>query len=124
MAEEIRKILEQLLNSISGLYCILISDRDGVPIIMVQNDKAPELAMKPAFLSTFGLAIDRGSKLGLGKTKTLICSYSQYQVIQMNKLPLIVTFIASDCCNTGYILSLETQLEPILSNLTLVVTET
>lgn len=124
MAEEIKRILEQLLVTVPGLYCILISDRDGVPIMVVQNDKAPELAMKPAFLSTFGLAIDRGSKLGLGKTKTLICSYSQYQVIQMNKLPLIVTFIASDSCNTGYILCLEEQLEPVLSNLTLVVAET
>ncbi|GJQ79416.1 hypothetical protein Trydic_g16275 [Trypoxylus dichotomus] len=77
MAEEIRKI-------------------DGVPITMVQNDKAPELAMKPAFLSTFGLAIDRGSKLGLGKTKTLICSYSQYQFRRTTGASAIVLNIS---CN-------------------------
>jgi Mitogen-activated protein kinase kinase 1 interacting. len=36
--------------------------------------------MRPSFLSTFGMATDQGSKLGLGKNKALICMYSTYQV--------------------------------------------
>lgn len=123
MAEEIKRLIQQLLVKVQGLYCVLITDRDGVPVLKVNNDKAPELAMKPAFLSTFSLAIDQGSKLGLGKTKTMICTYSQYQVIQMNKLPLIISFIASDTCNTGHILALEQQIEPFLRNLILAVAE-
>lgn len=124
MAEEIKKVIHQMLVKVPGLYCVLITDRDGVPLLKVHNDKAPELAMRPTFLSTFGLAINQGSKLGLGNTKTLICTYSQYQVIQMNKLPLIITFIASDTCNTGHILALEQQIEPVLRNLNLAVGET
>ncbi|CAH1994891.1 unnamed protein product [Acanthoscelides obtectus] len=89
----------------------------------VGTDKTPEHATRPNFISTFGLAIDQGSKLGLGKTKTLIATYSQYQVIQMNKLPLIVTFITSDSCNTGRILSLEKQLEPLLAEIAYSVSE-
>lgn len=123
MAEEIKKVIHQMLLKVPGLYCVLITDRDGAPVLKVNNDKAPELAMRPTFLSTFGLAINQGSKLGLGKTKTLICTYSQYQVIQMNKLPLIISFIASDTCNTGHILSLEQQIEPVLKNLLLAVAE-
>lgn len=40
-----------------------------------------------------------------------------FQVIQMNKLPLVVSFIASHNCNTGHILSLESKIDPILSSL-------
>lgn len=91
--------------------------------VLVTTEKAPEMAMRPQFLSTFGLAVDQGSKLGLGKTRTLISTYSQYQIIQMNKLPLVVSFIASDSCNTGHILSLEEQLDPLLNDLKMAVGE-
>ncbi|CAH1113352.1 unnamed protein product [Psylliodes chrysocephalus] len=123
MVEEARKFLQDILTRVNGLHCILITDRDGVPMLKVGNDKTPEQAARPNFISTFGLAIDQGSKLGLGKTTTLICAYSQYQVIQMNKLPLIVSFIASDTCNTGHVLALEKQIDIVVSDLALVVTE-
>jgi hypothetical protein len=48
--------------------------------VSVATDKAPELAMRPGFLSTFGMARDQGGKLGLGKNKAIICMYSTYQV--------------------------------------------
>ncbi|XP_011302343.1 ragulator complex protein LAMTOR3-A [Fopius arisanus] len=117
MSVELKKFLYQLLTSVEGLHSILITDRDGVPVVSVSSDKAPELAMRASFLSTFGMATDQGSKLGLGKNKTIICMYSSYQVVQMNKLPLVVSFIASHGCNTGHILSLESRIDPILSNL-------
>lgn len=123
MAEEARKVLNDLLAKVNGLYCIVITDRDGVPVIKAVTDKVPEQALRPGFISTFGLAIDQGSKLGLGKTETLICSYSQYQVIQMNKLPLIISFVASDSCNVGHVLALESQIDILLSNLVLTVAE-
>lgn len=124
MSEEVRKVVQQLLHKVPGLHCILITDRDGVPLLKVSTDKTPESAIRPGFISTFGLAVDQGSKLGLGKTKTLICSFSQYQIIQLNKSPLVISFIANDACNTGHILSLEREIEPVLTNLQLAVAET
>jgi len=123
MTVELKKFLYQQLNSVEGLHSILITDRDGVPVVSVANDKVPEMATRASFLSTFGMATDQGSKLGLGKNKTIICMYSSYQVVQMNKLPLVVSFIASHSCNTGHILSLEDKIDPILSNLTNAVVE-
>lgn len=41
----------------------------------------------------------------------------------MNKLPLVVSFIASHECNTGHILSLENKINPILNNLKSAVVE-
>lgn len=68
-----------------GLQCVLVTDRDGVPLIKVCTDTAPELAMKPAFLSTFAMATDQSSKLGLGRNQHIICMYSNYQVVTASK---------------------------------------
>lgn len=64
-----------------GLQCILATDRDGIALIRVACESAPELAMKPSFLSTFIMATDQSSKLGLGRNQNIICMYSNYQVI-------------------------------------------
>lgn len=63
-----------------GLQSVLVTDRDGIPLIRVANEHAPELAMKPSFISTFTMATDQSSKIGLGKNQTIICMYSNYQV--------------------------------------------
>lgn len=41
----------------------------------------------------------------------------------MNKLPLIVTFVGTENCNTGHILSLEEEMDTYLEELKLAVTE-
>lgn len=123
MTEDMKKYLQQLLSRVDGLHCILITDRDGVPVLKVASDKVPELATRPSFLSTFGMATDQGGKLGLGKNKALICMYSSYQVVQINKLPLVISFIGSVSCNTGQILLLEQHIEPLLSDLRMAVAE-
>ena len=79
--------------------------------------------MRPSFLSTFGMATDQGGKLGLGKDKSIICMYSTYHVVQINKLPLISTFIGSVSCNTGQISLLEQHIEPLRSDLRMAVAE-
>lgn len=123
MTEDMKKHLQQLLTRVDGLHCILITDRDGAPVLKVATEKAPELAMRPSFLSTFGMATDQGGKLGLGKNKAIICMYSTYQVVQINKLPLVISFIGSVSCNTGQILLLEQHIEPLLSDLRMAVAE-
>ncbi|KAL0274892.1 UNVERIFIED_CONTAM: hypothetical protein PYX00_002922 [Menopon gallinae] len=123
MVEEMKKYLYLLLGKVDGLLCILISDRDGVPILKVAKNEAPEYAMRPSFISTFGMATDQGKKLGLGPNKSVICIYSTYQVIQINKLPMVITFIASSNSNTGHILSLEDQIDPLLNDLKCAIVE-
>ncbi|XP_053796811.1 ragulator complex protein LAMTOR3 isoform X1 [Vidua chalybeata] len=107
--------------TVEGLHAIVVSDRDGVPVIKVANDNAPEHALRPGFLSTFALATDQGSKLGLSKNKSIICYYNTYQVVQFNRLPLVVSFIASSSANTGLIVSLEKELTPLFEELRQVV---
>ncbi|KAJ7327102.1 hypothetical protein JRQ81_016861 [Phrynocephalus forsythii] len=112
-----RAAFAQNEQDVEGLHAIVVSDRDGVPVIKVANDNAPEHALRPGFLSTFALATDQGSKLGLSKNKSIICYYNTYQVIQFNRLPLVVSFIASSSANTGLIINLEKELAPLFEEL-------
>lgn len=45
------------------------------------------------------------------------------QIIQLNKLPLIVTFIGSENCNTGQILALADQIDNYSDEIKQTVTE-
>ncbi|XP_073518252.1 ragulator complex protein LAMTOR3-like [Phyllobates terribilis] len=113
-SKDLRRFLYKKLPSVEGLHAIVVSDRDGVP-------NSPEHALRPCFLSTFALATDQGSKLGLSENKSIICYYTTYQVVQFNRLPLVVSFIASSNANTGLILSLEKELGPLFEELRQVV---
>lgn len=114
---------------------MLITDRDGVPLVRVLKE-VPELGVKPSFLATFATATDQAGKLGLGKNRNIISVYSNYQVgvraarrgafrvtpesfqiVQMNKLPLIVTFIGDENCNIGHVLAIESEIEPYLDEI-------
>lgn len=70
---------------VSGILCIIVTDRDGTPVISAKAEDAPpeiNLATKPTFLATYTMATDQASKLGLGKNQSIVCMYSNYQVRQ------------------------------------------
>ncbi|KAH8409318.1 hypothetical protein KR222_000190 [Zaprionus bogoriensis] len=125
MSDDIKKYFNGLLHKVSGLYVIQITDRDGVPLLRVSHsqEKNVDFALMPSFIPTFTTACDQASKLGLGRNKTIISMYSNYQVVQMNKLPLILTFVGAEDCNTGHILALEHQVDGYLEDIKLAVTE-
>lgn len=73
----------QFSRRINGILCIIVTDRDGTPVIRATSEIAPGelgLATKPTFLATFTMATDQASKLGLGKNQSIVCMYSNYQV--------------------------------------------
>ncbi|KAK7113125.1 ragulator complex protein LAMTOR3-B-like [Littorina saxatilis] len=115
--EEVKGYLRKLMNHITGLHAIVISDRDGVPMLKVADEHAPELALRPAYLSTFSHMTDQASKMGIGNNQSIIAFYDNLQVVQMNKHPLTVTFIAETESITGEILNLELDLQDILAEL-------
>jgi ragulator complex protein LAMTOR3 len=78
--------------------------------------------MKTSLITTFTMATDQASKLGLGNNKTCICMYSKHVIVQFNKLPtLVVTFIGTENCNIGQILALDDQIDAYLEDLKLIV---
>ncbi|KAL3875832.1 hypothetical protein ACJMK2_033743 [Sinanodonta woodiana] len=108
--------------NVEGLLAIVITDRDGVPVVKAATEQAPELALRPNFLGTFGMATDQASKLNLSQNKTITSMYKNYQVVQMNKSPLLVTLIATRSANTGLLLEMDNYLLDVLKDLQQVIT--
>lgn len=119
MIEEINKYLSEQMKKVNELYCLIITDRDGVPIIKILNEKCPETSMKPIFLSTFSTASDQASKLGLGKNESILCIYKNYQILQVNYFPFIIRYIASHKVNTGHMYTLHDHIKPVIEELKL-----
>ncbi|XP_026822457.1 ragulator complex protein LAMTOR3-A [Rhopalosiphum maidis] len=117
--EDLRRYLYQTLTKVEGLYSILISDHDGVIILKAHANKSSEQNSnyKHSFLSEFNSASEQAGKLELGKNKTVICFYTNNQVVQLNCSRFLITFVASEKANTGNILGLEKVLEPLLKDL-------
>lgn len=87
----------------NGILCIIVTDRDGTPVISSKNEDAPleiALATKPTFLATYTMATDQASKLGLGKNQSIVCMFSNYQVIL--KLPKFYIDFSSELNSSYY----------------------
>ncbi|XP_049289728.1 ragulator complex protein LAMTOR3 homolog [Anopheles funestus] len=124
MTDDVKRFFHNIRKRVSGLNCIIITDRDGVPLMKVGDDKSLGMIMKPSFHTTFTMATEQSNKLGLGRNRNIISIYTGYQVVQMNKLPLLVTFIGTESCNIGHILALDQQIELVLDEVKVAVTET
>ncbi|XP_068208566.1 ragulator complex protein LAMTOR3 [Palaemon carinicauda] len=103
----------------TGPSALIIPGKYG--FVSVSTEDTPELGMRPAFLSTFGMATDQAGKLGMGKNKRMVCIYGNYQVVHFNKLPLVITVIGTSTANTGLLMELEDQFSHIVSQLVPVV---
>ncbi|XP_076073288.1 ragulator complex protein LAMTOR3-like isoform X2 [Mytilus galloprovincialis] len=124
MTDEVKNYLMKLINSVDGLLAIAVTDRDGVPLLKGSTEQVPELALRPNFLSTFGTAIEQANKIGFQQSKSFICLYQNYQVVQINKSPVVLTFIADSNTNTGLLLNLEADMNDIINEVSKVVTTT
>ena len=124
MTDEVKNYLMKLINSVDGLLGIAVTDRDGVPLLKGSTEQVPELALRPSFLSTFGTAVEQANKIGFQQSKSVICMYQNYQIVQINKSPMVVTFIADSNTNTGLLLNLETDMHDILNEVSKVVPAT
>lgn len=95
-------------------------------LILGVSDNAKDSMIEPVIPTTFAIAnnqvsciltlkrtqiyhevtkpiILKASKLGLQHNKSIISVYDQYQVIQLDQTPLIITLIADTSANTGNI---------------------
>jgi len=123
--QETQRELVHLMDAIPGLLAVVITDRDGVPILKASKDGVPESALRPSLLSALSTTSDlQGYKLGNGKCQVVICEYQHFQVVIMNRPPFIITLVGSSTANTGRMLNLgEESFSPILEELTKIVVE-
>lgn len=113
MADDLYRFLYKILPSVEGLHAIVVSDGGGMPVIKVVNGNAPEHALDLISYPPLPLQQNRGANLDFQNNKSIICSYNNYQVVQFDCLPMVVSFIASSNASTGLIVSLEKELAPL-----------
>ena len=91
--EELKKHLQSYLTPESGLVGVVLSDREGVPLLRATGEACPDAVTKTSFLSSFaGTSQEVGGKLGIGTNNTLVAVYGQYQVW--------CYYVHSICCKT------------------------
>lgn len=118
MVEEVKRYLHDALKTISGLHAIVISDREGVPLVRVYDETATDtVALRPNFLASAGVAMEQASKFSLGTSKTLVFIMNQNQVVHFNKAPVVLTMIADEKVNLGLLINLSHELDPLLGEL-------
>jgi len=122
--EDLRKHLSSYLSTVPGLLGIVLSDREGVPLVRANLQECPEQATKPAFLTNYtGSTQEQAGKMGLGSNTCLIAVYTNHQVIHSIHMSVIITMVATSEANTGYLTSLVDSMRPFLADISNAVTE-
>lgn len=111
----VKKYFTQIMRMVDGVLAIAVSDREGIPVLLVKDDKLPPDAAKPRVLSSAALTFEQASKLGLGQTQNVTVFFTSHQMVCFNKMPLAVTVIADRRADTGHILSLEKEISTVVN---------
>ena len=71
MVEELRKLVLEHLASGPGLVALVISDKDGVPILQASTDHSPnvEVCLRHQFLSSHSLINEASKKINFQEMK-------------------------------------------------------
>ena len=140
--EELKKHLQSYLTPESGLVGVVLSDREGVPLVRVTGEACPDAVTRTSFLSSFaGTSQEVGGKLGLGTNNTLVAVYGQYQVLTHWKYSMpvsnptrcqvvhhqheavILTLVAGSEASTGLMISMTETMRPFLADVSAVISD-
>lgn len=67
--------------------------------------------------TAFSVSADQASKLRLGNCKTIVNMFSEYVVIHINHLPLVITIFGTSECNIGLVLDIADEIKSALNSL-------
>jgi len=121
----VRKLVTGHLTSVPGLLAILITDREGVPVVKVYSQECPDNAVRPGFLGGGfnGHLAAQASKLGAGACLGMVAVYHSHQLVHHIVEELMVTLVARADSNTGHLGSLVERMKPLLQDLSRTVIE-
>ena len=123
MVEELRRVITQRLADIPGVVALVISDKDGVPILQANIDGSPavDVCLRYQFLSSNAIVNDSSKKVKLhGMKKSLIC-YNDKQILSVSQGQVILSIIAQADANTGQMENFAKQMIPIVKDVSNVV---
>ena len=118
MVEELRRVLSQHIAEIPGILALVISDKDGVPILQANTDNAHtvDACLRYQFLSSHAIVKESSKKVQLnGMKKSLVC-YKDKQILSVMHGSLILSIIGKANANTGQMENLAKQMQPIVND--------
>ncbi|RKP06632.1 putative ragulator complex protein lamtor3, partial [Thamnocephalis sphaerospora] len=83
------------------LLACLVTDREGVVLGQALSELARDNLLEPPLSTTFAVASEQASKLGLGRHRALACMAGLHQLVQASNPPLVISLIADAQANTG-----------------------
>jgi len=107
----------KLLNRISDLQAIVVTDRDGVTLAKEMSSSYRNDSSESSLVATFAVATEQASKLRTGKNKTITSFYEKKVIIHINDLPLVICLIANSEVNIGVVLSFASDIKHALEPL-------
>src|SRR5690349_21789360 len=92
---KLQEDFDNLLNKLETLEALFITDRDGEIVIKSVKPTSHKKLLEPSFTASFVLGSDQLTKLGTGKNKSICCCFEEYDIVQFNFKPLVLTMISS-----------------------------
>jgi len=118
---ELAKLARDLLDRVSGLVAVYVSDSYGVPLVQASTESSENVNDETARVmsATFSVALDQVGKLQLGKSESIVSFYSNLVVVHINHHPLVISFFLEETeeANVGLLLSLGQDLKKVLEPL-------
>ncbi|CAG9540927.1 unnamed protein product [Cercopithifilaria johnstoni] len=115
---EITKSLRKLVLSTEGVQHIFITDKEGVPIIGVNESGEEDLRNRMQLINSNQITMEQIPKLNLGEQKSAIFCYESTTLVILQISSLFVIIIASSEASIGTLRNLRHPLKPIITEIT------
>lgn len=100
MKETGAEALQRLVDSVHGLLCIVVSDRDGVELHRTFRTGGIVVELSAALLSTLALSAEQVGKLQLGEG-TITSIYDNYVLVHSATGSFTVCLVGEPDTNVG-----------------------
>lgn len=114
--------LARSVQETPGLMGVLVTDKDGVPILYSFNEQLGEFAdaiLEGIMSATFSVACEQLEKLGIGGVKCISSFYGNYTILHYNTIPTLVLSLICDsksesvACSRALVPSIASMLEEL-----------
>ncbi|KAM3716802.1 Ragulator complex protein [Dirofilaria immitis] len=114
---EITKSLQKLLLRTKGVQHIFVTDKEGVPIIGVNESGEENLRNRIQLINSNQITMEQIPKLNLGEQKSAIFCYESTTLVILQISSLFIIIIASSEACIGTLRNLRHSLEPIITEI-------
>ncbi|VDO38436.1 Uncharacterized protein BM_BM10547 [Brugia malayi] len=114
---EITKSLQKLLLSTQGVQHIFITDKEGIPIIGVNELGEEDLRNRMQLINSNQITMEQIPKLNLGEQKSAIFCYESTTLVMLQISSFFVIIIASSEASLGTLRNLRHALKSIIKEI-------